>query len=115
MLVLVMIPGIGVKVNGARRWLGPGPLQFQPSEIMKLALVLHVAAVISARPKIARSLQDDRRAGDRRRRRGGAADPAQPDLGTEPRDLLHDGARCWSPPGCRCASSAWSRRSAPSW
>ena len=57
MLVLVKIPGIGVKVNGARRWLGVGPLQFQPSEIMKLALVLHTAAVISARPVIARSLR----------------------------------------------------------
>jgi cell division protein FtsW len=57
MLVLVKIPGIGVKVNGARRWLGVGPLQFQPSEIMKLALVLHTAAVIAARPKIAHSLR----------------------------------------------------------
>jgi cell division protein FtsW len=57
MLVLVKLPGIGVKVNGARRWLGAGPLQFQPSEIMKLALVLHTAAVISARPKIAGSLR----------------------------------------------------------
>jgi cell division protein FtsW len=57
MLVLVKIPGIGIRVNGARRWLGAGPLQFQPSEIMKLALVLHTAAVIAARPKIARSLR----------------------------------------------------------
>src|SRR3954453_9765007 len=57
LLVVVLLPGIGVKVNGARRWLGAGPLQFQPSEIMKLALVLHTAAVISARPKIARSLR----------------------------------------------------------
>src|SRR3712207_344865 len=55
LLVLVLIPGLGVKVNGARRWLGAGPLQFQAAEIMKLALVLHVAAVLSARPRIARS------------------------------------------------------------
>jgi cell division protein FtsW len=57
MLVAVRIPGIGLEINGARRWLGAGPLQFQPSEVMKLALVLHVAAVISARPKITRSLR----------------------------------------------------------
>jgi cell division protein FtsW len=57
LLVLVLLPGIGVRVNGARRWIGAGPLQFQPSEIMKLALVLHTAAVIAARPKIARSLR----------------------------------------------------------
>lgn len=57
LLVAVLIPGVGVKVNGARRWLGAGPLQFQPAEIMKLALVLHCSAVIAARPKIARSLR----------------------------------------------------------
>src|SRR3712207_82369 len=57
MLVLVLIPGFGVEVNGARRWLGAGPLQFQPAEVMKLALVLHAAATIAARPKITRELR----------------------------------------------------------
>ena len=57
MLVLVLIPGLGVEINGARRWLGAGPLQFQPSEVMKLALVLHIAAMIAARPRIARELR----------------------------------------------------------
>src|SRR5688500_17443020 len=57
MLVLVLIPGLGLKVNGARRWLGAGPLTFQPSEVMKLALVLHSASVLAARPRIARSLR----------------------------------------------------------
>src|ERR687896_1122339 len=47
---LVLMPGLGVEVNGARRWLGAGPLQFQPAELMKLALVLHAVSVLAARP-----------------------------------------------------------------
>src|SRR5688572_25241222 len=47
LLLLVLIPGLGVKVNGARRWIGAGPLQFQPAEIMKLALILHASAALS--------------------------------------------------------------------
>jgi cell division protein FtsW len=47
---LVLLPGFGVEVNGARRWLGAGPLQFQPAELMKLALVLHAVSVLSTRP-----------------------------------------------------------------
>jgi cell division protein FtsW len=56
LLLLVLTP-MGVEVNGATRWLGVGPIQFQPSEVMKLALVLHVAGVIAARPKIAGELR----------------------------------------------------------
>jgi cell division protein FtsW len=58
LLVLVLVPGFGLQINGARRWLGAGPLAFQPSEIMKLALVLHVAATLGARPKLAHNLRD---------------------------------------------------------
>jgi cell division protein FtsW len=57
MLLAVKVPGIGVRVNGATRWLGAGPLQFQPSEVMKLALVLHWASVVAARPTITRDLR----------------------------------------------------------
>ncbi len=57
LLVAVLLPGIGLRINGARRWLGAGPLVFQPSEVMKLALVLHCAVVLGARPKMARSLR----------------------------------------------------------
>ncbi len=57
MLILVLIPGFGVEVNGARRWLGAGPLRFQPAEVMKLAAVLQFAAVFAARPKLARHVR----------------------------------------------------------
>ena len=53
---LVMLPGVGVTVNGATRWLGAGPLQFQPSELLKLSLVLFAAQLLAARPSATRSL-----------------------------------------------------------
>src|SRR5215207_8524990 len=46
----LMVPGVGVTVNGATRWLGAGPLQFQPAELLKLALVLYAARLLAARP-----------------------------------------------------------------
>jgi cell division protein FtsW len=52
----VMFPGVGVTVNGATRWLGAGPFQFQPSELLKLALVLYAAGVLAARPRRVRTL-----------------------------------------------------------
>ena len=55
-LLLVMVPGIGIEANGSRRWLGAGPLQFQPSEVAKLALVLYAAMLISSQPERVRSL-----------------------------------------------------------
>src|SRR5215212_8379342 len=54
--VAVMLPGVGVTVNGATRWLGAGPLQFQPSELLKLSLVLYAAQLLSARPHSTKTL-----------------------------------------------------------
>jgi cell division protein FtsW len=47
LLVAVRIPGIGHSTLGAQRWIGAGPLQFEPSELMKLALVMYAAHVLS--------------------------------------------------------------------
>jgi len=57
LLLAVLVPGVGVEVNGARRWLGIGPLQFQPSELMKLAIVLYAAGLIARRPARVRTLR----------------------------------------------------------
>jgi rod shape determining protein RodA len=44
LLVVVLIPGIGLKINGQRCWIGvPGLGQFQPSEFMKIPTVLMLA------------------------------------------------------------------------
>jgi cell division protein FtsW len=48
-LCVVLVPGVGIQVDGARRWLGSGSLRFQPSEIAKLALLIYVADVMTRR------------------------------------------------------------------
>jgi cell division protein FtsW len=54
--IAVMIPGIGVTVNGATRWLGAGAFQFQPSELLKVSLVLYAAQLLAARPHSVRTI-----------------------------------------------------------
>jgi cell division protein FtsW len=49
--IAAMLPGIGVNVNGATRWIAVGPVQFQPSELLKVALILYGAQLLAARPK----------------------------------------------------------------
>jgi len=43
LLLAVLVPGIGREVNGAHRWIPLGPLNFQPSELMKVAALLYAA------------------------------------------------------------------------
>lgn len=44
--ILTTIPGIGIEKNGARRWLGLGPLVFQPAELAKLMTVCYLAHIL---------------------------------------------------------------------
>jgi len=49
LLMLVLVPGVGMNVNGASRWLGYGPLSLQPSELAKLTVLLFVADLLARR------------------------------------------------------------------
>jgi cell division protein FtsW len=58
LVLAVHIPHVGVSVNGARRWIGPSSFQFEPSELMKLALVLYVATLLARRPRCVHDLRE---------------------------------------------------------
>lgn len=43
LLIVALIPGIGLKINGSRRWIPLGPVNLQPSELVKLFALLYAA------------------------------------------------------------------------
>ncbi|MDQ3570103.1 MAG: putative lipid II flippase FtsW [Actinomycetota bacterium] len=49
LLIAVLVPGVGVKVNGSARWLGLGAWRIQPAEVAKLALLLFCSGVLARR------------------------------------------------------------------
>ena len=52
LLFLVLVPGFGTRVNGARSWLILGPIRVQPAELVKLALLLFCADLLAKRASL---------------------------------------------------------------
>ena len=57
MLLVVLVPGIGVRVGGSSRWLGFGAWRVQPSELAKLAMALYCADLLARRRDRMRDLR----------------------------------------------------------
>jgi cell division protein FtsW len=54
LLAVVLVPSIGIMVDGSRRWLGWGAMRVQPSELAKVALVVCCATVLDRSPSALR-------------------------------------------------------------
>ncbi len=52
LLLLPMVPGLGVNINGARIWVQLGPMSFQPGEFAKIALAVFFAAYLAERREL---------------------------------------------------------------
>lgn len=48
-VALIFVPGLGLEIRGARRWLDLGPLSIQPTEFLKLSFILYLASWLSSR------------------------------------------------------------------
>ena len=56
--LLLLVPALGVTKNGATRWLDLGPLSFQPAELLKIAMVVYLAAWFEKRQEEIKSFSD---------------------------------------------------------
>jgi cell division protein FtsW (lipid II flippase) len=57
LLALVFLPGLGKEVRGAQRWIDLGPVNFQPSELVKVTMVFYLASLLS-RKAVQKSIRD---------------------------------------------------------
>ncbi len=56
MLILVLIPRVGSKILGARRWLNLGGLTIQPAELAKLTLIMYLASILEKKQRLTQVL-----------------------------------------------------------
>src|SRR2546421_361699 len=52
MLLLPIVPGLGREINGARVWIGLGPLNFQPAEIGKVLIAIFLASYLNTKREL---------------------------------------------------------------
>lgn len=57
LLILVFVPGIGLKLSGASRWINLGPVLLQPAELVKLSFIIYLAAWLERRGEAIKSLK----------------------------------------------------------
>lgn len=55
LLILVLIPHIGKEISGAKRWFKLGPVNFQPSEFAKIAILIYIADFIARKKELVKS------------------------------------------------------------
>ncbi len=48
LIILVLLPGVGIRIWGARRWIGLGPVNIQPTELLKFTFILFIARWLSS-------------------------------------------------------------------
>ncbi|NCW64044.1 MAG: hypothetical protein EBW04_08040 [Betaproteobacteria bacterium] len=56
-ILLVLVLFIGSSAKGATRWINLGPISLQPSEIVKFAMVIHFASMLSAKQAVIKNFE----------------------------------------------------------
>ena len=56
LLLALFIPGVGIEINGATRWIGVGPITIMPGEIAKITLIFYLSGILAQSPGLLREI-----------------------------------------------------------